>query len=318
MNNILDLIKNGERIVILPHDNIDGDAFCSAHALKILIENFGKSAVVLSESKVARGLDFMPFECEIIECGKEYGFDTAIAIDCADIERLGERKSVFEGAKHKGVIDHHKTNKGYGDVNLVCPEASAACEVMYNLFTNFDIPLMKDAATLIYCGIVTDTGGFRYSNTTPETLMAAANLLKMGANAESVMTNIFEKKPRSQFSIEAEAFKNTKFFHDGKTAICVITKEMQEKFGASDEDLSNISSQLRCIEGVIVSATIKEKDGVFRLSLRSKDFVDVAEICGHFGGGGHIRAAGATSPLELNETEKELIRLIGESYERIH
>ncbi len=318
MNNILDLIKNGERIVILPHDNIDGDAFCSAHALKFFVESFGKSATVLSENKSARGLDFMAFECEVFESGKEYSFDTAIAIDCADIERLGERKSVFEGARHKGVIDHHKTNKGYGEINLVCPDASAACEVMYNLFTKFDVPLRKDVATLIYCGIVTDTGGFRYSNTTPETLMAAAHLLKMGADAESIMTNIFEKKPRSQFSVEAEAFKNTKFFHDGKTAICVITKEMQEKFGASDEDLSNISSQLRCIEGVIVSATIKEKDGAFRLSLRSKDFVDVAEICGHFGGGGHIRAAGATSSLGAEETKKELIRLIGESYERIH
>ena len=296
MNNLLEMIKSGEKIVILPHDNIDGDAFCSAHALKMLIKSLGKEAVVLAESESARQLEFLGLSCKVYESGEKYDFDTAVAIDCADKERLGQRGAVFDAALKKAVIDHHKTNKGYGDINLIYP----------------------DAATLLYCGIVTDTGGFRYSNTTPETLLAAAHLLKCGADAEKIMTNIFETKPRAQFSVEAEAFRQTAFYHDGKTAICKISQKMQESFGASDDDLSNISSQLRCIEGVLVSATIKEKDDCQRISLRSKDLVDVAEICAHFGGGGHMRAAGATSSLSAEETENELVRLIGESYERLH
>ena len=318
MNNLLEMIKSGEKIVILPHDNIDGDAFCSAHALKMLIKSLGKEAVVLAESESARQLEFLGLSCKVYESGEKYDFDTAVAIDCADKERLGQRGAVFDAALKKAVIDHHKTNKGYGDINLIYPDAAAACQVVYNLFDEWKGEFSPDAATLLYCGIVTDTGGFRYSNTTPETLLAAAHLLKCGADAEKIMTHIFETKPRAQFSVEAEAFRQTAFYHDGKTAICKISQKMQESFGASDDDLSNISSQLRCIEGVLVSATIKEKDDCQRISLRSKDLVDVAEICAHFGGGGHMRAAGATSSLSAEETENELVRLIGESYERLH
>jgi len=316
MNKLLNLIKNSKSIVILPHDNMDGDAFCSCHSLKILIESFGVKCTVLGEAECIKSLEFLREKCEVFAEDKEYDFDTAIAVDCADNLRFQSRKTVFDNAEHKAVIDHHKTNKGFGDINIINPDAAAACEVIYALYKEWGVEIGERAANLIYCGIVTDTGGFRYSNTTATTLSIAAELLKIGVDTEKINTNIFESKSFAQMSVEAETFKKARFYHGGKTAIAQISAKLQEETGATDEDMNNLSSMLRCIEGVEVSATIKEKDGKQKISMRSKETVDVSEICSHFGGGGHSRAAGATSEMAPSETEEKLVKLIGEQYER--
>jgi len=316
MNKLLELIKKSENIVLLPHDNMDGDAFCSCQALKILIEHFGVKCTVLAEEECIKTLRFLGEKCLAFSEDCEYSFDAAIAVDCADKGRFEKRKSVFENAKYKAVIDHHKTNMGFGDVDVINPDAAASCEIIFTLFKEYGVEITEKAANLIYCGMVTDTGGFRFTNTTADTLMAAAQLLKIGVDTEAINTNIFESKSFAQMGIEAETFQNANFYHGGKTAISFISKEMQEKYKVSDDEMNNLSSILRCIEGVKVSATLKERDGKIKISMRSKDTVDVSEICSNFGGGGHARAAGATSLLSPQDTEKKLEALIGEVYER--
>lgn len=316
MNKLLDLIKKSENIVLLPHDNMDGDAFCSCHALKKLIEYFGVKCTVLGECECIKTLEFLGEKCEVFSENEEYSFEMAIAVDCADEFRFEKRKSIFDSAKKKAVIDHHKTNKGFGDINIINSDAAAACEIVYTIFKTAGVPFDEKTANLIYCGLVTDTGGFRFTNTTADTLLAAAELMKEGVDTEAINTNIFESKSFAQMAIEAETFQNANFYHGGKTAISYISKEMQEKYKVSDDEMNNLSSILRCIEGVVVSATLKERDGKLKISMRSKDTVDVSEICSHFGGGGHSRAAGATSELSPDDTEKKLAQLIGEVYER--
>lgn len=316
MQSLLDSIKKAESVILLPHDNIDGDAFCSCQALKMMLEDMGKSCRVVAEVSCIKRLEFLELLCEEYKEGENYDADLVIAVDCADNKRFGERGTIFESATSTAVLDHHKSNRGFGQVNVIVPEAAAACQVVFDLYKAAGIEISPKAAECIFCGIVTDTGGFRYSNTNAKTLETAAQLLKIGVDSEKINLNIFESKSFAQLAIEAAAIENTRFFHGGKTAICFISRQMQENIGASDDDMSNISSILRCIEGVEVSAVIKEKDEALRASLRSKEVADVSEICATFGGGGHARAAGATLEGDGNKAVETLAKVIGEHYER--
>ena len=316
MQNLRKLIEEAENIILLPHDNIDGDSFCSCQAFKMMLESMGKKCSVVAEVPCIKKLEFLGLSCTAFERGKHLGADLAIAVDCADEKRFGERSEIFNGAKKNAVLDHHKTNRGFGMVNVINPDAAAACEIVFELYKEWQVEILPEAAKCIYCGIVTDTGGFRFSNTTAKTLEIAASLLKLGVDAEKINQNIFETKSFGQLKIEALAIEKTKFFHGGRTALCYISKEMQEQAGATDDDMSNVSSVLRCIEGVEVSAVIKEKGDEIRVSMRSKEYADVSEICAHLGGGGHSRAAGATLCCSGDEAVETLAKLIGEHYER--
>ena len=314
MQNLLKLIENAENIILLPHDNIDGDSFCSCQAFKMMLDSMGKACRIVAEVPCIKKLEFLGLSCDVYEEG--IAADLVIAVDCADAGRMGERGKIFENAPKRAAVDHHKTNRGFGQINVINPAAAAACEIIFDLYKEWGIEISPKAAECIYCGIVTDTGGFRYSNTTAKTLEVAASLLKMGVNAEKINLNIFENRSFAQMAIEAAAVDNTRFFHGGKTALCYISKEMQEKVGASDDDMSNISSIMRSIEGVEVSAVIKEKNGELRVSMRSKEVADVAEICALLGGGGHSRAAGASLEGDAEAAIETLAKMIGEHYER--
>lgn len=318
LNTIIREFENVKTCALLTHINMDGDTLCSCLALKEFFKMRGVVADVLVEDEVPNNLKFLDGDIKTFVKEQNYPqYDLAIAVDCGSQDRLGEREEIFTTAKKSMVIDHHVSNKGFGDFCYVEPDASAVCEIIYKLFIIMEIPRIKYLSRLLFVGILTDTGGFRYSNTTPKTMRVAADLLTMGIDNALICSKVFDTKTLSELKIEALAVDKTEFYHQGKTAIAYITKELIDETGTSESEMSTLSSVLRSIEGVNTSAVLKDHNGALKVSMRSKDIVDVAEICAEIGGGGHARAAGATiNDMSAEDVITFLTKRIGEAYER--
>lgn len=314
MKTLLSALKKAENAVILPHKSADGDAIASCMALGKLLLRWGIPYTICLEEPVRSDLAFLGGDFAVL--GDRLPVPhTAIAVDCGDAARLGERLPLFEGAKVKIVIDHHVTNAGFGDVCVVDPSAAATAEIIAGLFDLAGEPF-EDAASPLYTGLVTDTGGFRFSNTTPKTLRVAAQLMEAGAESRKICLAVFEENPLEKIRLEAAVMHEMTICHNGKTAVATVTEALLSETGASDEDTSHISGLLRGIRGVETGVLLREKDGQIKISMRTSQVFDAAAFCKTLGGGGHARAAGATVEGDISEWKEEIIKRIGEAYGR--
>ena len=291
LDNILEEIKKAETIVILTHEGPDGDAMGSSMAMKHALEKFDKKPdVIIPEFsdcfKFLPGIEDVKQESDI----KKY--DLAIALDCADSKILNGFEEYFDTAKRKIVIDHHGSNKMYGDINFVNPASPACCEILVGMFDYLGIEIDKEIGTCIITGIITDTGGFDY-NVTPETFDFAAMLLRKGINISEVYRKALKTKTRPNHELRKIADDRMEFLEDGKVTFTYITLKDEQKVHAKTGDHEGLVENGRDIEGVEVSIFLHEKEKGFKLSLRSTEYVNVSDVALMFGGGGHIRAAGA-------------------------
>ena len=314
MKSLLAALKKAENAVILPHKSADGDAISASLALGMLLKRWGIPFVICPEEPVRGVLAFLGGAFSLSGDEKP-AYHTAIAVDCGDSLRLGDRLPLFEGAKVKLVIDHHKTNEGFGDIAVIDPKAAATAEIIAELYSLAEEPF-GEAATPLYTGLVTDTGGFRFSNTTPKTLRTAAKLIEEGADSAKICLEIFEQNPLEKIRLEAAVMHDMTICHEGKTAVATVTEALLSETGASDEDTSHISGLLRGIRGVETGVLLREKDGQIKISMRTNTCFDAAAFCKTLGGGGHARAAGATVEGSLSEWKEKIIKLIGEAYGR--
>lgn len=301
MNNINDFkeaVNNSEKIIIMPHVNPDGDTISSALALNLILETyFNKPSKLVVIGKMPEVYEFLPHVDRFIninEINSAEVFDLAIAVDIASKDRLSEGFNIFNNAKLTINIDHHKTNNNYGIINFVNSKASSAGEVLFNITKELGFKLDKDISTCLYTSILTDTGGFKYENTTAKTLIIASELIENGADPCKIYRACYESKPQAMVELQSYALSNAVFSDDGKIAYTIITLEDMQKFKASDDYTDGISEVLRQIKTVEISFVLKETTlGQTKISLRSKN-VDVSEISAIFGGGGHKFAAGCT------------------------
>ncbi len=314
MKTLLAALKKAENAVILPHKSADGDAISSALSLGMLLERWGIPVVICLEEPVRCDLAFLGGKFAVLGDAVSVPH-TAIAVDCGDAMRLGSRLPLFEGAKVKLVIDHHVTNEGFGDISVIDPAAAATAEIIATLYNLAGEPF-GDAASPLYTGLVTDTGGFRFSNTTPKTLRTAAQLMEEGAESGKICLAVFEQNPLEKIRLEAKALNDMTICHDGKTAVATVSEALLSETGASDEDTSHISGLLRGIRGVETGVLLREKDGQIKISMRTNTELDAAAFCKTLGGGGHARAAGASVEGSLSEWKEKIIMLIGEAYGR--
>jgi len=224
--------------------------------------------------------------------GEEEAFDVFFALDCG-AERLGGAEKYFRGAKKTINIDHHISNKGTGDINYMKPEVGSTCELLYDLME--EEQLDREIAMALYIGIIHDTGVFQYSNTTPETMEKGAKLIRYGFDFSRLIQETFYQKTYLQAQILGRALLESIRFMDGRCVVSVVDKKMMEFYQVEPKDLDGIVSQLRNIEG-IDCAIFLYQTGVleYKVSMRSNERVNVAEVAGFFGGGGHARAAGCT------------------------
>ena len=311
LDNILEEIKKAESIVILTHEMPDGDAIGSCLAMMFALRSIGKNPDIIIPS-YSNCFKFLPGIEELKEETSIEKYDLAIALDCADGKILCGYENYYEKAKNKIVIDHHGSNKMYGDLNFVNPGSPACCEVLITIFDYFGIEINKDIGTCLITGIITDTGGFNY-NVNPETFDFAAMLLRKGIKISDVYAKALKTKTRANFELTRIANDRMEFIEDGKIAFTYITKADEENVNAKTGDHEGLVEIGRDIDGVEVSIflhEIPEKPNGYKISLRSKEYVNVSDVCIMFGGGGHIRAAGAFCLGTVEQIKEKIVAAI--------
>ena len=238
-------------------------------------------------------------------------FDLFISLDTASFERLGENAPFFEHAKRTVCIDHHKSNSGYAEYNYIVSEASSASEVLYSLL---DVELFdKSIAEPMYMGIAHDSGVFRFQSTTSKTMNIAAKMIDFGVDVNSILEDTFYRKTYNQLMITAKIQSNAILCMEGKCIYGYCTSDMMKEYGVTTNDLDAVIASIRNVAGVEVAMFVYQlEENKFKVSLRSKKYVDVSEIAVSFGGGGHARAAGFDVEGSLEKVIKCVTDRIGE------
>lgn len=332
------VIGEYDKIFVFPHINPDGDALGSSLGLTKALRWLGKEAFAILEDRVPYNFEFI-IEENIVRYLNDISpqdsgakpwdfskvndfFDSAsttertlaIAVDCGDAGRLGERFTMFEACSKTMIVDHHRTTEPIADFSLIDSKAAATGELIYYLVKELGLEPGKVCGREVYMAILTDTGSFQYSNTRGESLRIAADLKDAGVDSVKLCQDLFERVPISKLKLETEILSNLEILADGKLAVSYCTEEMVERCCATMEDASGSVGRLRAIEGVEVAVMLKERNGKVNVSTRSKSYFDVSTFCQNFGGGGHIRAAGFTLDMDIfeaktlvsNSLEKEL------------
>ena len=298
-------ILNSNHIVLAAHINPDGDALGSSLSMYPILKNLGKKVTIFNITKpLPKYLDFLPnFNKITNKLPKNY--DLLISFDCGSFDRLG----IEEKPSFLINIDHHISNTKYGDINIIDPKAASSSQVVYNLLKANGVDINKEAAICIYTALVTDTGSFQYESVNDKVFEMAADLVKSGVKPDFVAKMLFERDRLSRLRLLAKAYDTIELCCDGKVAFVEVTKEMMEITGAIKDDTDTIVNSVRAIASVEVACMLREDEEGIKISFRSKNYVDVSKIAVKYGGGGHIRAAGATIINEFNfEKVKNMLR----------
>ena len=291
------IIKDSDNVGILTHRNPDGDCLGGAYALCLVLRKAGKHARVLCSDKI--GDKFAEYFAKY-DVDNGFEIKTYISVDVATAELLGSYSELAE--KVTLCIDHHPTNSFYAQNTLVDESAAAACEIVYMIADELGIDIDDDIATALYIGVMTDTGCFQYSNTTPRTHRIAALLMERDVPAAAINREFMALKSRGRLKLESLAIKGLRYYHDGAIAIMPITERMQSAAHVTDEELDGVAPIPCQIEGVEIGVTVRQKEeNKWRVSLRSVKLADVSAVAAKFGGGGHKRAAGCTVEGGLDE-----------------
>ena len=308
LDNILEEIKKAETIVILAHENPDGDAIGSVLAMGLALKTMGKKPDMIIR-EFPRTFNFLPGANEVKQNSDVKKYDLAISLDCANLKRLVGRE-YFEEARKTIVIDHHGTNSMYADINFVNPVSPACCEILVGMFTYFDIDINQEIGACILTGIITDTGGFKYQGVTSETFEFTAELLRKGVNVSEIYKKALETRTRANFELLKRTLDRMETLEDGKVTFTYMTNQDKEELNVQPGDDEGLVEIGRDIEGVEVSIFIKQKDNEnkYKISMRSNDYVNVSDICYIFGGGGHPRAAGCLIQGDIQQVKDKVLK----------
>jgi phosphoesterase RecJ-like protein len=312
-------IKKRQRFLIISHLGPEGDAIGSLLGLSLALRDAGKDAVAFLEDPLPPIFNFLPGAGTIVhDLKSEAPFDATIAVDCGQKERLGKLFNELASAGRAGLlmnVDHHATNDSFGDLNVIEPGASAAGEMVYDLIKAAGMKISRDAAVNLYVAIHTDTGSFRYSSSTPGAFKKAGELVELGADPWDVATRVYENQPVERYRLLAMALSTLKIIGNGddRVATMDVTLDMFKKVGGGRELSDGFVNFARAISGVEVGLLYRESaPGEYKVSMRSKGKVDVAELAAGFGGGGHRNAAGFNAKGSLDEIKKKVEAAINE------
>lgn len=310
-HDIKQAIDNNNKIAITYHVSPDGDAVGSALALLQGIKSYGKEAYVISKDLVGDNLGFLPYAekitGEVIKPVEDT--DCVIVVDCGNYERIAADLQGFKGTIVN--IDHHLSNDKYGHVNYIDTKAAATAEIIYELLVELDVELTNGISQCIYTGLMTDTGSFRFSNTTKRTHDIAGELMDKGLNHEEIHRNIFDNRSYDKLKLISLVLQDMELICNSKIVFMKVYREMVEKVGIILDDTGDIISlgnQVKGIEGAILA---KEVEGGVKVSFRAKKDLDMRKIAENFGGGGHTKAAGAfIKGKTVEEAKAEIIKLL--------
>lgn len=316
---IKNLIINSKRIGLSFHTSPDGDAIGSTLALLNALRYLNKDAYVISKDILPDNLSFLRFSEEINgeTLKPDENTDLVIILDCGNVDRISADLSEYKGKVIN--LDHHISNENYGDINYVDAEAAATCELSYLLAKELgiDFTVKNDdniqIGNAVYCGLVTDSGSFRHSNVTKRTHVIASELIELGVNNSWVHSSLFDNKPFNKVKLMGCVLSNIELALDNKVAVLQIPQSLLEEFDLLNTDTSDIISIGLGIKGVEVSMLLKEVEDAVKVSLRSKNEVDVRKVAEIYGGGGHIKAAGLKMlNIGLEEAREKLLNTLKE------
>ena len=289
---ILKSFKKAEKILIFTHIHPDGDAIGSTFALKKALEYMGKKADIVLERPLSVIYDYFN-GAFITKDELKDDYDLKVSLDCGDLERLGEVKEFFKGNTIN--IDHHVSNSLFADINYADDKSAATGEIIYDLIKYMKIKITTDIADGLYCAILTDTGGFMFSNTSVRTHTIAAELIDKGASYYTLNKKLMQEKDYHRHIITAKCIENMEFYEDGKICVSIFNNEMATELEMKTDDTNGLSAVPRTVKGVEVGILMTEiVKGIVKVSLRSDSIVDVSSVAEKFGGGGHKRASGIT------------------------
>lgn len=306
------LLRGAQDIEILSHHFPDGDTLGCAAALCRALQLMGKRARCTCADPVSEKYDFLFDEIE----RQEFPAKFVVSVDVADIKLLGPVLAAKHAGKIDLCIDHHGSHQDFAENSYVDSTAAAACEIIYEVICRLGVVPDQVIAQAVYTGITTDTGCFRYSNTTARTHEIAAKVIRTGIDAGDINRRMFETKTRARLEMERSVLDSIAFYFDARCAVMCISRAMIEASGADEGDLDGLSAIPRQIEGVLVGVTMRErKIGGYKVSLRTQPQVNAAKICAEFGGGGHAAAAGCTLEEDFEPARERLLAAIGKVLE---
>lgn len=311
-NMLMDAIAKADTVAIGGHVRPDGDCVGSCLALyNYMLDNFGMAPDVYLEPIPESYQRVRGFDKVISDFSEDKSYDLFIVFDCSEKGRLGDAVKYFEQAKHTVCIDHHINQGTFADENQILSEASSASEVLYDFLDPDKISL--ETADCLYMGMMCDTGCFKYSCTSEKTMRIAGRLISIGVNTSKMMDEIFYQKTYKQNLLLGRCLLNSHLELDGKCIMCSVPLSLLDEYEAASSDLEGIIDQMRLTKGVEVAVLMTEnKEGQWKLSLRSCEYVDVQKIVSVYGGGGHVHAAGATVADAQEVITKDLLARIGE------
>jgi phosphoesterase RecJ-like protein len=306
-------LREHDRFLVVTHENPDGDALGSLLATTIALRQLGKDVAMYlaGAGALPREYAFMPLDGLLRELPADMEERTLVAVDCAKADRMGPDTSPIDRAQRVVNIDHHHDNSRFGDVNLIVADASSTGEVLRDVFAAVGVELTPEIAEPLYIALVTDTGRFQYTNTTPKSLRLAAELVEAGADIHAVFQQVYESVEFAKLKLLARALERARVLEGGLIVVSYLVRTDFAEVGAAEPYSEGIIDYLRAVEGAELAALIREPprdDAERRVSLRASiDELDVSAIARAFGGGGHRQAAGFSSEASIDEIT-ELIR----------
>ena len=311
---VVSRLLGADDILILCHKNPDGDTLGSGAALCLALRRLGKTAAVLCSDPIPAMYAFLP----ITVFDGSFAPRFVVAVDVAGIQLFGDKNNMPRYAEHVDLcIDHHASNSGYAYESLVDGSAAAAAELLTSLIPELGVELTPDIAACLYTGLATDTGCFRFTNTTAATHRAAARLIEAGAGVATLNERLFECRSHARMEAERMALESLEYYYGDRCAMICLTWDQIQAAGVAGAELEDLTSLPRSIEGVEVGLTLRQqKDGSYKISVRTGNQTNACSIARRLGGGGHPRAAGCeiSGNLDnakhaiLDEVKKELDR----------
>jgi bifunctional oligoribonuclease and PAP phosphatase NrnA len=313
MTAVADAIRAHDQFVITTHENPDGDALGSLLASKLALDQLGKDSVMVlhGDAPLPGEYGFMPLDGLRRRWPDDVAERVLLAVDCANESRIGDPE-VLGRVPLSIDVDHHHDNTRFGRINLIVPDASSTGEVLRDLFRELEIELTPDIAEALYIALVTDTGRFQYTNTTPKALRLAAELVEAGADVHRVFQGVYESVQFAKLKLLARALERAQVYEGGRIVVSYLLRTDFSEVGAAEPYSEGIIDFLRAVEGADMAVLIREpprEDGpTRRVSLRASiDELDVSQIARSFEGGGHPQAAGFSSEKSVDEIT-ELVR----------
>ena len=305
MRNVVDFLRENDNYVILTHCRPDGDTVGSAAALCRGLRSLGKTVSVLENPEITP--KYAPL-LEGLTCDCMAGA-SVIAVDVASPGMLPVNG---KDARVDLRIDHHGSATSFARIEWVEPDTAACGELVYDLLMALDVTLDRPMAEAVYTAVATDTGCFRYANTRSHTLQVAAACAQVSDGLFRINQALFDTNTLGRLRIQGWMVENAVFLREGKVCICAIPRQVEQDLGIVEDDMENISGFPRSIEGVCLAATLREKDGVVKVSVRAVPGWDAAQVCEKFGGGGHKGAAGCSISEPLDVAVKMLTQVLNE------